>query len=503
MRQFNFKKITITRIFTAALFALLFSGCAKTGKEISFAFVGDLHYSMPDSVTSDKLVKDIAGELGSLEKKPDFMVLTGDFFHGSSGIKISDEADMAFKEFTAHIGMPYYISRGNHDSRSHFERNALPIFSKELGREIKKCYYSFDQGNCHFIMIDNLDKSRDLLPEMTAWLEKDLQAASTNKKIKHIFAAAHDPLWIVARAGFNDPECATQVKTLLAKYKVDAFLCGHTHNKTVTVRKVNGQPLTQIMDAAVVEKGRLYMLAPFMNHVAPQPADLSRPGILPLEEGHMIFVPESDRDYYWGYQEGSTTSYYVFTVTDTTVQADWHVLGQGVVRSFKWSEPGKLVDLKAPQKVQKEAVTESNMQQITKAWLYAAPWIERDSVLAGVSINGVKAGTFAITRKKMAASPFWNKIELPVDEKAVKAIKLDNEIAIGNPSDVKFGISHLFLLVQFSDGRFARTNVAPKVLTSFIAEEGKYPSFPAAELVESVNSGEPLAKVSLKFDKFY
>ena len=103
----------------------------------------------------------------------------------------------------------------------------------------------------------------------------------------------------------------------------------------------------------------------------------------------------------------------------------------------------------------------------------------------------------------MAASPFWNKIELPLDNKAVKTILMNNEVSIGNPSDVKFGISHLFLLVKFSDGRFARTNVAPKVLTSFDPSEGKYPYFPAPELIESVKAGESLAKLSLKFSKIY
>ncbi len=289
----------------------------------------------------------------------------------------------------------------------------------------------------------------------------------------------------------------------MAKYKVDAYFCGHTHNKTVTVCLVDGQPVTQIMDAAVVEKGRLFMLSPFLNHVAEEPADPSRPGIMPLEEGHQIFIPASKLLYYWGYQEGSTTSYYVFTVSGNSVQADWHVLGQGVVRSFKWDEPGKLLNLKTPEKIKKDPLADNDLNQISKAWLYAAPWITQDSVFAPFAINGVPAGTIWMSRVKMSGSPFWNKIEVPLNKSAVAAIKMNNEISILNPERGKFGLAHIFLMVQFKDGSCAKSNVAQKVLTSFDPSDGNYTNFPGAELIDSVNAGSPLAKVVLSFDRFY
>ena len=228
--------------------------------------------------------------------------------------------------------MPFYIAKGNHDSRKYYEKNALPLFSRELGREILTSYYSFDKANCHFIM---LDCTAEKIEDQLLWLETDLKNARSNPQIEHIFAVSHEPLWIVARAGFNRKEFSDPVASLMAKYKVDAYFCGHTHNKTVTVRLVDNQPVTQIMDAAVVEKGRMFMLAPFLNHVSTHPADSTKPGILPLEEGHQIFIPKSQLLYYWGYQEGSTTSYYVITVKGPSVQADWYVEGQGIIRSFQ------------------------------------------------------------------------------------------------------------------------------------------------------------------------
>ena len=179
-----------------------------------------------------------------------------------------------------------------------------------------------------------LDCTEEKLTDQLSWLEKDLETAKSDSKIEHIFVAGHYPLWIVARAGFTRSEYATPVASLLARYKVDAYFCGHTHNKTTTVRLINGQPLTQIMDAGVVEEGRLFSLAPFLRHIRSEPEDALRPGILPLEDGHQIFIPESELKYYWGYQEGSTTSYYVITINGKSVRADWYVLGQGIIRSY-------------------------------------------------------------------------------------------------------------------------------------------------------------------------
>lgn len=480
---------------------LLCIGCnTKSDKGLSFAFIGDLHYSLTDSMRTDDLVRSVAGELNNLAKKPEFIILTGDFFHAGRGVNIDDEAEMAFRHFKRDIGMPFFLAKGNHDSKTQYERNAFPVFSSELGQDITKSYYSFDKANCHFIILDCTEKQ---LEDMIVWLEKDLEAARSNTKIEHIFAAGHYPLWIVARAGFTTPEYAGQVASLLAKYKIDAYFCGHTHNKTVTVRLIDNQPLTQIMDAAVVEKERLFNLAPFMHHVSSQPADNAKPGILPLEEGHQIFIPESQLKYYWGYQEGSTTSYHVLTVEGKRIQDDWYVLGQGIVRSFRWDEPGKLMDLKSPEKAEKELLKENDMKQISKAWLYAAMWIQKDSISAPFTINGAPAGTIAINKQRMGASPFWNKTEASLTESAIATIKMKNEISISNPGGGEFGLSHIFLLLQFKDGRFARSNIAQKALTSFEPSQGEYTNFPATELIESVKIGSPLAKVFLEFEQYY
>ncbi len=265
---------------------------------------------------------------------------------------------------------------------------------------------------------------------------------------------------------------------------------------------INGQPLTQIMDAAVVEEGRLFNLAPYLRRTGTEPGNPEKPGIIPLEEGHQIFIPQSELLYYWGYQEGSTTSYNVVTVKGKNVQVDWHILGEGVIRSYTWNEPGKLIDLKIPAQKEKIPITGKEFKNIEKAWFYAAPWTTEDSITAPLSINGSQFGELIMSKAKMAFSPFWNKIEIPLEGSALGAITSENTISITNPGKGRFGLAHMFILVKFSDGRFAKTNPSQKIITSFQPDEGMQ-NFPAAGLIESVEIGKPLAKVILRFDSFY
>ena len=472
----------------------------KSKPDLKFAFIGDLHYRIPDYRIVDYLVPPLKKELDTMKVKPQFILLTGDFFHGGRGTDIKSESDFAFRNFSENINIPFFIAKGNHDSREHFERNALPLFTEELGTKVTWSHYSFNRANCHFIILDCTDE--DLTMQLS-WLEKDLETAKSDSAIDHIFVAGHFPLWIVARVGFTRPEYAVPVASLLAKYKVDAYFCGHTHNKTLTVRLIDGQPLTQIMDAGVVEENRLFNLAPFLHNIKPVTEDVTRPGILPLEEAHQIFIPQFELIYYWGYQEGSTTSYYLITVKGKNVQADWHVLGEGIVRSVRWDQPGVLHDLKVPAAAEENPVADSDFKQIEKAWLYAAPWIDKDSTDAPFLINGTQSGVLHISKAKMAASPFWNTIEVLLDSYAIAALKRDNEITIKNPGAFRFGLAHIFLLVKFKDGHFARSSISQKVLTSFRTFEEHYTDFPDAELIESVDPGGPLAKIILSFDRYY
>jgi Icc-related predicted phosphoesterase len=107
--------------------------------------------------------------------------------------------------------------------------------------------YSFDYGNCHFVVLD-LFYSNAVGPrgcgnfhEVTEqWLENDLKA---NKKPNIIIFGHHPAITYQFKySGEEVPEKhlmnfrRAQLWDMLKKYKVNAYLCGHTHKYGVVVK---------------------------------------------------------------------------------------------------------------------------------------------------------------------------------------------------------------------------------------------------------------------------
>ena len=488
-------------IAVICLALLIITGCTgradRSAADLRFAFIGDLHYQIPEYSIAEYFTPQLVKEFDGEGENPAFALLTGDFFHGSRNTDIEAEADFAFRHFSENIGLPFFIAKGNHDTREPFEKSALPIFSRELGRRIDRSYFSFDRGNCHFIVLDCTEK--DLAAQL-AWLEGDLREASENPAIGHIFVAGHYPLWIVARAGFTRPDYAGPVAKLLARYNVDAYFCGHTHNHTTTVRVIDGMPVTQIMGAAVVERGVLFALAPFLERVRTRPVNERQPGLLALEEIHSILIPPEELRYYWGYQEGSSSCYYEISVKSAVVCVDYHVLGRGIVRSFQWDKPGDLVDLKMPELHAAEKISETDLDNIEEAWLYAAPFSGQRTQVS-FSINGVEAGVLDLDMDLRECSPFWDKIETPLIKSALGAIKKINTLSIQNRDRSEFGLAHIQLLLRFNDGRYAKSDVSPFILLSFQPDNNRR-FFRSDDLVRPVDKGQALTETALSFETF-
>ncbi len=488
-------------LITLLISTLLIGGCtgSKTsnGVDLRFTFIGDLHYAIRnDYAITDYFIPRAKQELDRLNPPSELVIQTGDLFHSSRGTDIESEAAYAFKHLSETLALPVFVAKGNHDDRDPFEKNAFPMASNQLNRPITRAYYSFEKANSHFIILDCTDRE---LTDQLHWLEQDLQAAASNPDIEHIFVAGHYPLWTVARAGFTRPGWAKSVTALLAKYQVDAYFCGHTHNKSLTVKQVDGNRLTQIMGVATVEEGRLFDLAPFLRHVGPEPDDPYRPGLLPLEEAHTVFSSPPEFDSYWGYQEGSTGSYCIVTVRGTTVQVDFHVLGGGMVRSVEWETPGRVRHLKKPDTEDAPELTGDELAQVQQAWLYAAPWTPHEQVTSPVFINGIAAGELTIDGP---SSYFWNKIELPLNPAVNSAFtKQKNIVRIANPGSKEFGLAHMYILVRLPDGRFAKSSVSSAALASF-HPAADASDFPVESRVLSVDRDHhELQTTNLTFDR--
>ena len=72
----GFKRLAgIISITLLCLFC--FSSCNEKSKHgLRFAFIGDIHYAMPDYRTADYLVPSISRELDSMKVKPEFVIHT-------------------------------------------------------------------------------------------------------------------------------------------------------------------------------------------------------------------------------------------------------------------------------------------------------------------------------------------------------------------------------------------------------------------------------------------
>jgi hypothetical protein len=114
--------------------------------------------------------------------------------------------------------------------------------------------YSWDVGNSHFVAIDSYPWAKpgnpgyqgrvDMSDAMFKWIDEDL--AATKKPF--IWVTGHQPLESlpdmdsgrVRHEGESvsyDAERAQQFVSLLQKYHVRAYLCGHTHNASIAKLK--------------------------------------------------------------------------------------------------------------------------------------------------------------------------------------------------------------------------------------------------------------------------
>ena len=133
---------------------------------------------------------------------------------------------------------PYYVA-GNHDigdkpdptaPASHVHREVLDWYHREFG----KSWYSFDQGDCHFVAL-NSQIMNSTLPdasEQEAWLEKDLAENAT----KRLFIMLHMPPYLFDATepsiGHYDNlanPARTWLLNLVRVYKVEMLLAGHVH----------------------------------------------------------------------------------------------------------------------------------------------------------------------------------------------------------------------------------------------------------------------------------
>lgn len=177
--------------------------------------------------------------VNQLIKHPlNFTVHTGDIVENGSVASSWDKFLHISQPLNAKV--PFMPSTGNHDVVNanqdlNFQK-PFPIFYDLFNLPEDELNYSFDYGNIHFVAINSgycagaakVDKvffKKDS-PEYN-WLEKDLDRARKDKKIKWVILYDHYP--VHAHGVSLVPQWQSQITPIIDKYKIDLMLSGHRH----------------------------------------------------------------------------------------------------------------------------------------------------------------------------------------------------------------------------------------------------------------------------------
>jgi acid phosphatase len=173
-----------------------------------------------------------------------FVLLLGDNFYGDGVASVNDPQWRAkFEDMynLPHLDVPFYASLGNHDhhkGRGHFQVEYTPRSKKW---KMPAPYYTFTQKigatqHAQFFALDTetLCNTKSGDAAQLAWLERELQNSQATWKI--VFG--HHPVFSYGDHG-NTPAMITHVRPLLEKHNVDAYVCGHDHDRQL-IAPVNG-----------------------------------------------------------------------------------------------------------------------------------------------------------------------------------------------------------------------------------------------------------------------
>ncbi len=162
---------------------------------------------------------------------PDLLLLLGD-----NAYPVGSDADYQHGMFAPYGDIlattPVWPARGNHDESDQAYADIFdPPTAAELGGVASgsELYYSFDQGNVHFICLDSTNDNIQANGPMGIWLEADL--AATNRD--WIVAFWHHPPYTKGTHNSDTGVLSKQMREafvpLLEAGGVDLVLGGHSH----------------------------------------------------------------------------------------------------------------------------------------------------------------------------------------------------------------------------------------------------------------------------------
>ncbi len=227
----------------------------KMGGKLQIGIVADVHQDIiHDGYARLRFFMD-----DMKERNPNFIIQMGDF-------ALPRKQNQPFLDIWNEFEGPSYHVLGNHDMRD-------LGFTREQTMDwwqMKKRYYSFDQGSFHFIVLDGNDQNpapwsgydRYIGTAQREWLTDDLRKAN-----KPTIVFVHQSL--EADSGVANKE---EIRAILegagrkgGRSKVVACLSGHHH--TDYVKEINGIPYIQINSMSYKWVGGKFETQRFAPHI--------------------------------------------------------------------------------------------------------------------------------------------------------------------------------------------------------------------------------------------
>lgn len=178
--------ILAATVVMLALLILLAPACATSELSLRVGIITDMHLTRPEYFPErdDYLTKFVSR---MNDWSPDFVIELGDAIEHGTAVDVLDKFEAIYSDLIP----PRYYVLGNHELFGYVPKYGL---NPDRGREVylahtnaTACYYSFDYGDFHFIV---LDTAEEIIGETQMnWLRSDL--ASSHKQT---FVFTHVPL---------------------------------------------------------------------------------------------------------------------------------------------------------------------------------------------------------------------------------------------------------------------------------------------------------------------
>lgn len=231
MNQTNFSRRDFVRLAAVGggvVFASALPGCAaiaQAGADFNFVQLSDIHWGYnnaavnPDS--KGTLPKAIAA-VNSLERKPDFVVFTGDLTQTTDDPKLRRDRLKEFRDLASGLNVPVRFFAGEHDAS--LDRG--DAYREFFGDTLR---YTFDHKGIHFIVLDNTSDPAPILGEaQLAWLKADLARLTPRQPI---VVLTHRPLFAMyPQWDWDTRDGARAIEMLMPFQNVTVFY-GHIHHE--------------------------------------------------------------------------------------------------------------------------------------------------------------------------------------------------------------------------------------------------------------------------------